>query len=135
MNKLENILAALTPKRWPVLSRLAAVSATLTLIILVVFAVIVGRLTSNRLQNDFNDELRATGDRLALELQFTGKATHVSPDPGQVAAGATAVRVVDPTGNEVRGGAPVGAPHLRPPRNVDRLSHLGSLRGFTASTS
>ena len=133
MNKLENILAALTPKRWPVRWRLAAVSATLTLIILVVFAVIVGRLTSNRLQNDFNDELRATGDRLALELQFTGKATHVSPDPGQVAAGATAVRVVDRTGNEFRGGATVGAPNLGPPRNVDGFSNVGSLRVFTTS--
>ena len=35
MKRLENILAALTPKRWPVRWRLAAVSATLTLVILV----------------------------------------------------------------------------------------------------
>ena len=60
MKRLERILAALTPKRWPVRWRLAAVSATLTLIILVIFAVVVGRLTSNRLQSDFNDDLRGT---------------------------------------------------------------------------
>ena len=61
MNKLENILAALTPNRWPVRWRLAAVSATLTLVILVVFAVVVGRLVSNRLNGDFNDDLRGLG--------------------------------------------------------------------------
>ena len=66
MKRLERILAALTPKRWPVRWRLAAVSATLTLIILVIFAVVVGRLTSNRLQSDFNDELaRQPRPRLA----------------------------------------------------------------------
>ncbi len=132
MNKLENILAALTPKRWPVRWRLAAVSATLTLIILVVFAVVVGRLVSNRLNGDFNDELRDTGDRLALELQFTGKA-HVSPNPGQMAAGATAVRVVDRNGNEFHGGATLGAPNLGPPGNVNGFSNVGSLRVFTTS--
>src|SRR6476660_1892602 len=132
MNKLENILAALTPKRWPVRWRLAAVSVTLTLIILGGFAVVVGRLTSNRLQDDFNDELRDTGDRLALELQFTGSA-HVSPNPGQMAAGATAVRVVDQNGNELPGGATLGAPNFGPPRNVDGFSNVGSLRVFTTS--
>jgi two-component system OmpR family sensor kinase len=132
MKKLENILAALTPKRWPVRWRLAAVSATLTLVILVVFALVVGRLTSNRLQNDFNDELRDTGDRLALELQLTGRA-HVSPNPGQMAAGATAVRVVHRNGNEFRGGATLGAPNLGPPGNVDGFSNVGSLRVFTTS--
>ena len=58
MKRLERILAALTPNRWPVRWRLAAVSAALTLIILVIFAVVVGRLTSNRLQSSFDNELR-----------------------------------------------------------------------------
>jgi two-component system, OmpR family, sensor kinase len=132
MNRLESILGFLNPKRWPVRWRIAAVSATLTLIILVIFAVVVGRLVSNRLNGDFNDELRDTGDRLALELQFTGRA-HVSPNPGQMAAGATAVRVVDRNGNEFRGGATLGAPNLGPPANVNGFSKVGSLRVFTTT--
>src|SRR6266498_3241369 len=69
MTRLDRIVAALTPKRWPVRWRLAAVSATLTLIILVIFALVVGRLTSNRLHGDFNDELRDTAGRLSFELK------------------------------------------------------------------
>ena len=49
MKRLERLRAALTPKRWPVRWRLAAVSAVLTFLILVIFALVVGRLTSNRL--------------------------------------------------------------------------------------
>jgi signal transduction histidine kinase len=69
MKRLERILAALTPKRWPVRWRLAAVSAALTLIILVIFAVVVGRLTSNRLHDDFNDDVRSTAFTIAGETQ------------------------------------------------------------------
>ena len=69
MKWLERILAALTPKRWPVRWRLAAVSATLTLIILVIFAVLVGRLTSHRLHSDFNDDLRKTAITIAGQTQ------------------------------------------------------------------
>ncbi|MET0958064.1 MAG: hypothetical protein ABWZ18_06080, partial [Solirubrobacterales bacterium] len=87
MKKLENILAALTPKRWPVRWRLAAVSASLTLVILVIFAVVVGRVVSNSLQDNFDDELRDTAGRLALELQFTNPV-HLVPDSGQMATGA-----------------------------------------------
>src|SRR5436190_20805153 len=108
MNRLERVLAALTPKRWPVRWRLAAVSATLTLIILVVFAVVVGRLTTNRLQGDFDQELRDTATRLAFEVQLTQPVTvpgHlesrlVSPDPREMATitGTGAVRVLSANG-------------------------------------
>src|SRR6478672_12057358 len=84
MNKLENILAALTPKRWPVRWRLAVVSAALTLIILVIFAVVVGRLTSNRLQGDFNNELRDNAARIAPQLRilpmFGTPNCHIPPN-------------------------------------------------------
>jgi hypothetical protein len=53
MKRLEQLLEALTPKRWPVRWRLAAVSAVLTFLILVIFALVVGRLTSTRLEADF----------------------------------------------------------------------------------
>ena len=114
MNKLENILAALTPKRWPVRWRLAAVSATLTLIILVVFAVVVGRLVSNRLNGDFNDELRDTGDRLAPGAAVHGAEPHVSPEsagrwpPAPRRSGSS-------TGTETSSAA---VPHSAPPTSV-----------------
>ena len=44
MKRIERILEVLTPKRWPVRWRLAAVSAVLTFLILVAFALVVGRL-------------------------------------------------------------------------------------------
>ena len=88
MKRLERILAALTPKRWPVRWRLAAVSAALTLIILVIFAVVVGRLTSNRLQSDFDDELRDNAARLAAQItspRTPSPPADMSPSPRQMA--------------------------------------------------
>jgi two-component system OmpR family sensor kinase len=58
MKRLERLVAAVTPKRWPIRWRLAAVSAVMTFLILVIFALVVGRLTSNRLHGDFNQDLR-----------------------------------------------------------------------------
>ena len=46
------------PEGWPLRWRLAAVSAGLTMAILVVFAVIIGRLAQDRIQDDFSEELR-----------------------------------------------------------------------------
>ncbi len=69
MKRLERILDRLTPQRWPVRWRLAAVSATLTLIILVIFAVVVGRLTQNRLQSDFDDDVRGTAATITGQTQ------------------------------------------------------------------
>ncbi len=130
MKKLENILAALTPKRWPVRWRLAAVSASLTLVILVIFAIVVGRLVSNNLQDNFDDELRDTAGRLALELQFTNPV-HLVPDSGQMAAGAAAVRVVDQYGNVFQNGETLGAPNLGRPKSIDGFTDVGSLRVYT----
>ena len=61
MKRLERLRAALTPKRWPVRWRLAAVSAVLTFLILVIFALVVGRLTSSRLHSDFNEDAHEVG--------------------------------------------------------------------------
>ncbi|HYQ11905.1 MAG TPA: hypothetical protein VEP94_00530, partial [Solirubrobacterales bacterium] len=74
MKRLERLVAALTPKRWPVRWRLAAVSAALTFLILVIFALVVGRLTSNRLHGDFNDDVQGTA------LTF-GQQTRVRVNP------------------------------------------------------
>jgi two-component system OmpR family sensor kinase len=130
MKRLERLLAALTPKRWPVRWRLAAVSAGLTFLILVTFALVVGQLTSNRIESNFNDELRDTANRLALELQFTGTA-HVEPNLQQTAAGGAALRVVDSFGSLY--GETAGAPDLGRPRNVGGFSDVGSLRVYTVA--
>ena len=121
MKRLERILAALTPKRWPVRWRLAAVSATLTLVILVIFAVVVGRLTSNRLQSDFNDELRDTAARSPAQVDITQldqRAVICRPTARPDArAGRPRIRVVTPTatvGRRRPGRPPPGAARRAP---------------------
>jgi signal transduction histidine kinase len=52
-------------RRWPVRIRIAVVSATLTLIILIAFAAVVGRLVSHRLQSDFNGDLNEQAKNVA----------------------------------------------------------------------
>ena len=52
-------------RRWPVRSRIAIVSAVLTAVILIAFALVVGRLVSNRLHADFENELQANATDLA----------------------------------------------------------------------
>jgi signal transduction histidine kinase len=128
MKKLENILAALTPKRWPVRWRLAAVSASLTLIILVIFAVVVGRLVSNRLQDNFNDELRETATRLAVDPQVV-QGLFPSDVKEMTLAGQAAIRVVTPH-SAFR---TLGAPPLGPAR--PGIRDVGSMRVATVGTS
>src|SRR5215218_11244466 len=130
MKRLETLAAALTPKRWPVRWRLAAVSATLTFLILVIFALVVGRLTQGRMEANFDDELRDTASRVALVLRFSPTA-QVVPDPKHIAAGASAIRVVDSTGNPFPQ-TPNG-PDLGRPRNVGGFSDIGSLRVYTVA--
>jgi two-component system OmpR family sensor kinase len=55
-------------RRWPVRIRIAAVSATLTLVILIAFAAVVGRLVSHRLQSDFDGDLNEQARSVATQL-------------------------------------------------------------------
>jgi two-component system OmpR family sensor kinase len=61
--------AVATPRGWPVRWRLAAVSAALTLIILLGFAAVVGQLTTNKLESDFRDDLRENASQFAFDIQ------------------------------------------------------------------
>src|SRR3954453_13136797 len=127
MKRLEQLVSALTPKRWPVRWRLAAVSAVLTFLILVIFALVVGRLTSNRLQSNFNDELRDQAQGIALQLQLTGGEHVVSPSPQAMALTGAAIRIVQSDGSVFRqtNNAPdLGLPH-------PGLADQGSLRVYT----
>ena len=129
MKWLERILAALTPKRWPVRWRLAAVSATLTLIILVIFAVLVGRLTSHRLHSDFNDDLRKTAITIAGQTQvgtnpLTGEPfIHLRQGVPPLARD-SALQIVNRNGEAIRPVSLPGVPDLGPPE-VHTLRQIG----------
>src|SRR5436190_2122602 len=104
----------LNPRRWPVRWRLAIVSAALTFVILVVFAVVVGRLATNRIRSDFDDDLRGTASTVAEETHvvspnpFSDSRIISPPNVSKMAlAPNSALRIVDAQGNAVpRGQTP-----------------------------
>ena len=55
-------------RHWPVRWRIAGISAGLTLVILVCFALAVGRLVGDRLKGDFRDEVQTTAKELAIDF-------------------------------------------------------------------
>jgi two-component system OmpR family sensor kinase len=61
----------LRPRSWPVRWRLATVSAGLTLLILLLFGGAIGQIATQRIRNDFNNEVRSAARVLASELQIT----------------------------------------------------------------
>ncbi len=58
------------PGSWPLRWRLAVASAGLTLAILIVFAVVIGDLATERVRSDFNRELRSGASTLASHTQI-----------------------------------------------------------------
>jgi two-component system, OmpR family, sensor kinase len=60
----------LRPGNWPVRWRLAATSASLTLIILLVFGAVIGKVATNRIRDDFNSEVRGAAQTLAAETRI-----------------------------------------------------------------
>jgi signal transduction histidine kinase len=58
------------PRSWPVRWRLAAVSSGLTLAILVLFGGAIGRIATQRIQDDFNSEVRSAVQILAGEFRI-----------------------------------------------------------------
>jgi signal transduction histidine kinase len=95
------------PAYWPVRWRLAGVSAGLTLIILIAFAAIVGRLATERLRSDFEDELRGAASELALQIELAptdelGGFAYRGPNLEEFAmAGDAAAQVVFATGQPI----------------------------------
>jgi two-component system OmpR family sensor kinase len=107
--------AIATPQRWPVRWRLAAVSAMLTLIILIGFAAVVGRLTSNKLESDFRDDLRNTASEIALKIDLARASGALNVQGLRpLMSDDDHFRVVDSTGRELEQVAPRG-PDLGPP--------------------
>lgn len=97
-------LGRLSPLRWPVRSRIAAVSAAITFVVLIAFALVVGRLATNQLTNDFREELRTTANELAASARvittIEGQELRLeSPNVRELVMSETgAVRVVDLNG-------------------------------------
>jgi len=60
----------LHPRSWPVRWRLAAVSSGLTFVILVFFGGAVGKIATQRIRDDFNNEVSSAVQILASELQI-----------------------------------------------------------------
>src|SRR4051812_38594249 len=57
----------LRPSSWPVRWRLAAVSAGLTLAILLVFGAVIGQVATSRIRDDFNRQVGGAAQTLAAE--------------------------------------------------------------------
>lgn len=116
--------------RRPVRVRLALFSGILTAVILIGFAAVVGRLVSNRLGDEFREELRSSAAELAASLQVrreldepleiclpveTAAGTRCVPLTQLALPEDTAIRIVTAEG-EVAGGAdeadapPLGLP-------------------------
>jgi two-component system, OmpR family, sensor kinase len=108
-------------KRLPIRWRLAGGSAVLTLVILLGFAVIVGVLTTRRIQADFNQQVAEAADQLQkqteLRLVERGDKTvlrYRGPNLGAYASAQHAVVRVVTEDNEVIRSSP-NAPYLSPP--------------------
>ena len=60
----------LRPSSWPVRWRLAAVSASLTLVILLVFGAVIGQVATSRIRDDFNRQVSSAAQTLAAESRI-----------------------------------------------------------------
>ena len=60
----------LHPRSWPVRWRLATVSAGLTFVILVLFGGAIGKIATQRIRDDFNNEVRSAVQILSSEFQI-----------------------------------------------------------------
>jgi two-component system OmpR family sensor kinase len=88
-------------RRQPVRIRLAIFSGALTAVILIAFAIVVGRLVSDRIEADFRDDLQGTAVGLAVALRNGSGPSGVSRDDlKQIAmANHAEIRIVDQNSN------------------------------------
>jgi signal transduction histidine kinase len=127
--------ARLRPNNWPVRWRLAAVSAGLTLAILLVFGAVIGQVATSRIRDDFNREVTSAAQTLAGEFRIvytplgTLSVQHGPRLNDFVRPDGASARVVDVNGNlieESRGAAKLGAPSRG-------LTDYGQMRVATAA--
>jgi len=106
-------------ERIPVRWRIAVTTAGLTLLILVVFALVLGQVVGNRIRNDFRDELQSAARSLAAETKVqadpvSGPVVTRSPDLRAFALPEDAqIKILDQYGRPLAGtnpGISLGAP-------------------------
>lgn len=99
MTPVRSTMASL--RRQPVRIRLAIFSGALTAVILIAFAIVVGRLVSDRIEADFRDDLQGTAVGLAVALRNGSGPSGVSRDDlKQIAmANHAEIRIVDQNSN------------------------------------
>ena len=92
-------------RRLSIRAKLATVSAALTFVILLLFAIVIGAVAEQRLRANFDDDLRATAadlqERITLQQGANGEPALGVRDRETVAAaaaGGAAIRVVDSDG-------------------------------------
>jgi two-component system, OmpR family, sensor kinase len=117
---------------WPLRWRLAAVSASLTLVILMLFGAVVGGVATQRIRDDFNSEVRSAAQILAREFKIEYSAFQTTVQSGPrlndfVLPDDASARVLDVSGNVRRESD--GAAELGPPRAG--LSDHGEIRVAT----
>ncbi len=93
-----------TRLRLPIRLKLAVVSAGLTFVILLLFALVIGAITEQRIRGSFDDDLRATAadlqERTRVQRNLEGTLQSVLPPElfSGAAAGGNAIRVVEQDG-------------------------------------
>jgi two-component system, OmpR family, sensor kinase len=89
-------------RRLPVRLKLAVVSAALTFVILLLFAVVVGTVAERRVSGSFDNDLRATAADLQDLVQRQGVSRRQALESLQAAAaGGAQIRILDRGGNVV----------------------------------
>jgi len=122
------------PGNWPVRWRLAAVSAGLTLAILVLFGAIIGNLASRRVRDDFNREVSTAVSTLASRVQIVDTITNTlivrEPDLRDfVSPNDASARIYDARGRQLD--ASPNAAELGPP--VPGIHNVGRMRVVTVT--
>jgi two-component system OmpR family sensor kinase len=122
----------LRPRNWPVRWQLAAVSAGLTLGILLLFGAIVGNLAADRVRDDFSREMKGAVATLASQVQIVDTITNTlivrEPDLGDfVSPNDASVRIYDARGQQLD--ASPNAAQLGPP--VPGVHEVGEMRVAT----
>ena len=122
----------LRPRGWPLRWRLAAVSASLTLVILMLFGAVVGGVATQRIRDDFNNEVRTAAQILAGEfkIEYGAFRTYVQEGPRLndfVLPDDASARVLDVKGRLLK--ESTGAAGLGPPKAG--LSDHGEIRVAT----
>ena len=118
---------------WPLRWRLAAVSAGLTLVILMLFGAVIGGVATQRIRDDFNGEVGSAAKILASEfkIEYGPFRTYVQEGPRLndfVLPDDASARVLDVNGNLLKENT--GAANLGEPGKVG-LSDHGDIRVAT----